>query len=477
MALVLFTTNWAKSAQQSDKKLIEQLISFIHSQSPGIKFSIKPGNCNVIPVENNRFNVIIKNSSWNYDFSWASQLLKRPQPGGSSLVFQIKEMLIVYGPDENYFSVRSINGVSLELDFSVILSKDQLTVWGFNLSKVRFHIGKMAYQYPDIHELVKSGKKNFLEAPGFFGIGASCPMQMDIKDFQMELTGSTVKKDRLSILLDIGKIDGFDTGFDTPGFSVAPNSPPPDFKKILETGEGLGDSTTEMNNINLTIKKNGSQWGSGTIDSISHLIFLKAYEPRDSFKLGMGIGIKNLKLSTPGKKKIQLLTRLKELYWEYSINSLSPQAVTAFNDLIRKSYTLGNSVDGIKELMPLQMKAIWEFAKSKAHIQVLISPFKHYFGEMEFLFHIRLYDFMQGPVATMKVDIFEVDNILDKLKEANVFSPDEIAILSQLNQAKNENGNISLIRKMDIYQLMKEFLKMQPLLPPTSHKPSEFLPH
>ncbi|MCU0287845.1 MAG: hypothetical protein MUF15_15820 [Acidobacteria bacterium] len=125
--------------------------------------------------------------------------------------------------------------------------------------------------------------------------------------------------------------------------------------------------------------------------------FMKPDRDRKCFTFGNGLRISNLKLSIPGNRALELFGDVKEFQFGYSVNNLSPEAAQVFLDIIKNSVSSRNLVNSTKgnELMPLVTKFIFEVIKSKVDLRFSISPFRHYFGEMEAEVNIRL-DHLNG---------------------------------------------------------------------------------
>ncbi|NIM13972.1 MAG: hypothetical protein GTO45_18155 [Candidatus Aminicenantes bacterium] len=464
VALVLFATNCAKPAEQKDKEVIAQLTDYLNSRDPLGQFKIDPATTIVTLVGNNRYQITLKNTFFITDLTGVVDIVNKyisskDSPFSELDTSRMEEVILIYGPEDNYLNLRSIKGLSIENELEPKLS----SFGGLELNKIGVSIGKITYQGQDTRDSRSSET---------------------VEHLKIDLSGLTAKKDKISILLDIEKIGKVDAGKEDHNLSdylMNKNAPRPDLKKALETGAAINDLNIQLGKVYLSIKKNGSKICDSSIKNAAYLQFMKPDDTRKSFKYGQGIQLKNLKLSIPGKKEFQLLSHVKECCFEFSINNLSPGATLAFLDLMKKSFTLRNQVDSTKvsEYTSLVTRLLFEIMKSKVYMQFSISPFKHYFGEMKAVADIRLYNLMAGPIVKITLTLFKVDDILNKLKEADVLSADTLKIISGIIEryaVRHGNGDASFIYEMDIHQLRKMLLQGNPLIPPTSHNFSDF-PH
>jgi hypothetical protein len=470
VVLILFTVNCAKSHEYSNKEVIAKLTEYLNSRIHGSQYKIDPETTIVKPIGNNRYHITLKNSVFITDLTESVNLIYKylsttDDPYSEMDSGRMEEVTLIYGPGENFLRLLSIKGLSVEGDLSDAKGINKSSAFGgFETDKISISIGKITYQYPEGYD---SGSTETME------------------HLKIRLSGATAKKDNISILLDIEKIGKVDTGKEDDALSsylMDPNAKPPNLQTALDTGAAINDLNIQLGKMNILIKKNGGKLCDGTIENAAYLQFMKPDGTGQSFKFGHGIQLKNLRLSIPGEKKLQLLSSVKEFCYEFSIKNLSPGAAIAFLDLVRNSYTLRNQADstGMNEYMTLVTKLIFQIMNAKTHMEIKIKPFKHYFGEMEAVVDLRLYNLMMGPILEITVDIIKVDDMLNRIKEANVFSDSMLKQIEQFLEkqaVKKENGDASIIYEMDIHQLRQMFLKGNPLVPPSTYNPFDFREH
>lgn len=462
VVLILFAANCVRSTEQPHEEVIKRLARFLNSRMEGTQIEIDPAATIVKPVGNNRYQITLKNTSFTTDLTEFvdivyKHIVSKDNPYAELDTTRLEEVILSFGPEEKYLDLCSIKGLGIENEL-----KPKLT-WpgGVELNKIRVSVGKITFQG---HEASDSRSSESME------------------HLKVDLSGLTPKKDKISILLDIEKIGKVDTGKEDDNLSsylLDPNARLPNLQIALETGAAVNDLNIRLGKVNVSIKKNDITLCNGILENASYLQFMKPEDTRKSFKFGYGVQLKNLKLSIPGKKAMELLSRVKNFHFEFSIKHLSEGASLAFLDLIKEIFSSRNLPDDkkMRKFTPLMMKLVIEIMQSKAHMQFVISPFKHYLGAMEASADIRLYNVMAGPIVTITATLFKVQNILNKLKEANIFSTATLETISGIIAkygVKDKNGNVSFTYEMDIYQLNKMLLKGNQMLPPLSHNLSDF---
>lgn len=444
LVLGIFLVNCGKPARLSGDKVAEEFINLINKRIPGTQFHVKPGNCLVEPVGNNRYRITLKNSSFTSDFSRIIKFIDedyspsnenaRPLPDTA----RVEEVVVIYGPEEEYTDVLSMKGLSMDFDYSKMEGEGAFKIGDFKVNKIHASVGNITRGDLNTSDLLHSGKEN--------------PHLLDttVENIKLELSGITKKKENQTILLEIEKIRHFDEGNqDCLSYILIKDAPPPDLTKILQEGSAVIDFNPEFGKVKISIKKNGAKWGGGTLDSISIPWFLKPDETGNSFKFGIGFGIKNLELAIPGKKEIALLSNIKEFRFEISIEHLKPGAVLAILDYMKKIIQMSDLADNAKaQEIVLKGITLWaELVKSKPLVKLSIAPFKHYFGEMEVKANARVHGLFSPPDSKISITLFKIDETLKKLKEANVLSSAQLKEISgslEKYAVKQESGDAAI---------------------------------
>lgn len=459
VVLVILTANCAKSPEQLKKEVLTQLIDYLNYRMPGSRFEIDPATAVVQPIGNNRYRITLKNTTFITDLTAVADMFSKHLPDDDAPYMgrdeaQIEELLLIFGPKEKYLDLLSIKGLNFEGGFRERRGNKSLLPGGLEWDKVRITMGKITFQDRDTSD-------------------PRTPLTT-LEHLKIRSDGLTAQQDKISVLIDVEKIGKVDTGKEDGNLSayiLDKNAPAPDLQKALQIGAAISDLNIRLGKVNLSIKKNGIQLCDGTVEEASYMQFLKPDNTGKSFRYGHDLQFNNFKLSITGKRELQLLSDVKAFHLGYSVNNLSPETTQALLDITKIAFTSRTLVDD-SELKALMMKFILEAIKSKAYLHFSISPFKHYFGEMNGEVELRLGNLMAGPLLAIKVTLCKVDDILNKLKEANIFPGSTLKKITEIISryaVRQKNGDAVFIREMDANQLRAVVLKLnETMLPPLS---------
>ncbi len=469
VVLGLLVSNCGKSAEVSNAEVAERLLNDLNKRLPRTQIKVKPENRLVKPVGNDRYRIIFKDCTFRTDLAWMvksinKNLLLKDNPYTELDTVRIKEVVIFYGPKEAYLNLQSLNGMSLDCS-----DLETGSLGDFRIKSMNVSIGNITFNNLNISDLLKSGAKDFSEMTKKSLKEAFRPGETALKNLKFKLTGVTGKKEDLSILLEIEKIGSIKEGKEDPYIMVylfKQDAPAPDLLKTLHKGLAVMDLNVGLGKANLSIKKNGIQWGEGAVESASYSQFVKPDKSRSSFKAGYSFGIKNLHLSLPGKREIEALSKIKEFHFNFSMEHLSPAAVLGLLEFVKKVIQLRDLADaGQMQEILVQAGKFWnEVFKSNPQIKCSISPFKHYLGELSLEAMIRQFF---PPAAELKVKILKIDDILQKLEECCLFSPAAMkAILHNLEKCtiRKENGDASMTIELKPDQPGQYFLNGKPVM-------------
>ena len=443
VALVLLIGNCGKHRKDPKEKVAVQLLEYLHREIPDSKFKTDTAKALVKPEpgKKNRYRVIFKNFSLTGDFVKIAKFINidlakfLPLGNFTNLKLEncrINEIVFLYGPEEKHVKLQSIMGFSYDIPLS---EEESWKIRDFKINKIRFSMGYKTFNNTDELE----------------GILQDLMPSTIMEDLKFEAIGVLGKEDDFSIILEIEEI-GRGIGEGIEDRSTGEESDAPNIDLKLEFGK-----------VKISIKKNGDHLGSGAIDSLYQSISVKPDETGNFYKFGFGFGIKNLKLYIPGKKKIELLSDIKECRFNFSLENLNLKAMQAFFGIFKKDI---QSMDYLNDIMPQTMKFGTEIMKSKPLLKCSISPFKHYFGEIELKMEIRLANLLSMPDAEISVNLFKIDDILKKLEEDKVFPSfilNTISLAVEKNTLRKENGDASIIFETKAHEPGKVFLNGKPI--------------
>ena len=447
--------NCEKPNEDPNRKIAEKLLILLDKQLPGAKLKVKPENIIVKSAENKRYWVTFKDSTFTTDLAWIVKFIQKISPADEGSVFEedtgrVAEMVLLYGPEEKYLNLLSIKGLSVEHDYSKSVGSAQ--AWGsgdFKIDKIRVSVGNITFNNRDVSDLLGGSKGDFPDGVIMKSVKMFLKFfDSTVEHLNFEINILTKKKETFSFLLDIERISSVIVGAEDPYISVylfADDAPPPDLVKTLQKGLAITDLKIELGKANISIKKNGTQLDGGVMDNISYSLFIKPNKAKTSFQFGFGVNMKNFESSTPVKKNVESLGNPRVFQFTFNVENVTPGVGIALIDLIKKCIELRDLVDDPKmQEISLQVKRLWnEFFFSNPRIEYSIS-FKNDFLELSL--KANIYRFIP-PAARLIVEIFNIEETLTKLKEANLLSPAELKIISETLDkytVRKANGDASL---------------------------------
>lgn len=455
----LFLIRCGKSGENPGQEIIEQLIDSFNKQLPGSKFKTDLEKSIVEPAGNNRYLITFKNLSITTDLilvmKAANKVMSSEEEDFSSVLYTvyIDEAVVLYGPREKYLSAKSISGITIDHDFSPFEGKQEIPNLGeLKVEKVHAAVGNLIFPGMDISGLIKDNKKDPVKKKR---LGSkkqnTAPLDTICENIKLEINYTLNHGNNFSIVVEVEKFV-LNLGIDNPYFSsylFNKAAPPPDFNKILQKGMKVMGSNFQSGKIKFSIKRKGHQWDLGLIDNISFSNFLEPGKTGKFFKFGYELGIKNFRLIFPLKQEIEMLANVKELRFTFSMEHLNPQAILAFMNFMNTVTELRDMTDNskIQENLFQNMQFLVEVFQSKPVFKLSISPFKHYFGELEAKVELGIKSLFSMPDVRMSVDVLKIDEILKKLEDIHVFSPTTFKSISGTIGklfVRKENGDAAM---------------------------------
>jgi hypothetical protein len=441
LILALFAVSCGKHRETPGEKVAVQLLEYLNREMPGSNFKTDMGKALVKPEpgRKNRFQVTFKNLSLTGDLVKIAEFIdidivkSLPLGNSSDLKLEncrVNEIVFLYGPEEKFVKLQSIMGFSYDMHPP---KEETWKIGNFKIDKIRFSMGNKTFNNPGIDDIIKDLKP--------LGI---------MRNLKFEAIGVLGKKDDFSIILEIEEI-GSSYGEGIEDHSIGEESDAPNIDIKLELGR-----------VKISMKKNGKHLGSGAINHLYQYLFLKPDETRNFYKFGFSFGIKNLKLYIPGKKKIELLSDIEECRFNFSLEHLDSKAVLAFNDIFKNDI---QSMDWTA-ITPQALKFGTGIMTAKPLLKCSLSPFKHYFGEIELKMQVGLTNLLSMPDAKISVNLYKIDNILKKLGKADVLPPlimNAISLAIEKNAVRKENGDAVIIIETKANEPGKFFLNGKPI--------------
>lgn len=456
--LALFSIVHCSPDKPSHEEVAEQYLAFINGGLPGSRIETDLKKCEVEPIENNRYRITLRDCIFTTDLTWIvgamyKNLIQKEDHFRNVEASRVKEIVALYDPVKKFSSLLSMKGMIIELDMSGLTKEHDSTIpGGIRMQKAFVTIGKGTFE--NLH-ITPDRENGDAESPGESRKtdGGNSPSSgSELEDIKLEINGWLGNGEKLWVLLELDGIESVDSGLEDPyttTYLFEQDAPRPDLPKILQKGLAISDLKVDTGEITISIKVSGADWGSGSIGNVSYSQFVKPDETGAFFKGGHAFGVKNANFTIPGRRDIEMSSRIKDLRYVFSMERLSPEVVMAFMDLLKMGIGQRDLAGGsnMQQLIFQGMQLQTEFAKSKSLVNFSISPFEHYFGKMDANAAMRLRNFFEPPELKLKVDLPEIDNTLEKMRAADILAPPELDRISGIVEeyaVRKENGDASI---------------------------------
>lgn len=444
--------------EPSHEEVAERMLSLINGNVPGSITTTDLKESTVVPLGDKRYLVTFRNSVFRSDWMLlAGSIQKNLLQSGNTVkgvdAMRIEESVSLFDMEKNVSYLQYMKGVTVEIDPSETAEESWPSAPnGLKWEKVHASVGKITFHYFDIERLRKEGAVDESGRPRNPAEGVPGVSDTKIEDCKVEMTGSFENGETMRILAEFDEMENEDTYLedqDSTAFLIDKGARPPDFSKILREGRTIYELVTKIGKVSYSVKKNGKEWGGGSIDNITASIFLKPDDSGAFFKCGIGFGTTNTQFTIQGRKSIGVLSRVKQIDFLLSAEHLSPEAVLALLDFLKTSIQMRDVADqsNMQQLLLPVMKLQNEFFKSEGLITFSISPLNHYFGDMHLKGNIRLQSLFSKPEVNVRIELPKVDKTLEKLRAADIFTPgfiNAISVAANEHASRKENGDASI---------------------------------
>jgi hypothetical protein len=448
---LLLIPNCGKSREKvkTDMEIAGDLVRTLN-EVPGLSIKMEPGNMIVEPSEKNRYLITLKDPAIGLDISKLNfgipiKYAKNP--------VKIKEVVFKYDPGEKYLELVSISELHLDWDLTGFLNTAVKATdkQGLQEMTIKISMGKAAFKNYDISPLLDAKTKDLMELVGEFLEKSQSPESV-VEQITYDLGFLSKEQKKISILLDIEKMESHQDALSDIFISLYKKGRQlPDVSKVLTQGKALFDLKMSSSSVKLSVKENENELGGGTVGHMYFSYFLKPDETNSFFIYGFTWDMKNLKLSVPNNKEIELAGNIHQWGMKLSLENLTAPFVKSYFDLVKKNYEMSAALDKEKlrqQQMTMGLTIASEFMKSKPVIKFSISPFKHHFGELEAELNFQFLNLMAPPVGKAVVNIPEINEILTKIAGEKSLSQKTREVLLKLAKQYvpvDENGNGALI--------------------------------
>ncbi len=460
--LLVWVIDILKYPRLSNVEVTERLIGFLNQQLSGTQIKTDPKTAMVKPAGKGRYWVTLKNISITTDLSWLVNILDRstsPEkfyPTKKNLLPQVNptpeintahidEIFLLYGPKEKYLSARSIKGFGIQHDFQ---KSGQVAFpnQGFNLKKIRAIVENMTFSDFNIGELINAGKRKSGPIPVDPETGKEPRSDTNIEHLKIEALYINENGQDYSVLMTIKTFQLITVGVESSlvsNYIMKTDAPLPDLKMILEKGLAYTDFKIELGRINISVGMNGMPVTMGGLDNLIFSAFVKPDDSRAFFKWGYSVGLKNLAFSIPGNRAMELISKINDCQFMFSMEHLGPEAMQALLDFAKESIAGFEAPGGanVQEAQFRAMKLFTAILGSSPVITYSLSPCRHYFGEMSAKATIQS---LFPPTGELEVKIPKLNDILAKIQAAYLFSPEAFKKISETLEkymVRQQNGD------------------------------------
>jgi hypothetical protein len=467
-ALLLLIPNCGKTREtvKTDVEIAAELVQKLN-QVPGLSIKSETANMIVEPSEKNRYLITLKDPVMDFDISKFNLDIPIKNP---KIPVKLKEAVYLYGPEEKYLGLISVKEFFLELDITDFIKTTDYAEdkSGLQEMAIKISMEKAAFKNYDISPLLDTKSKDLMELAAEF-LEKNQSHEAVAEHITYDLGFLSKEHKKISILLDIEKVESRQKALSDIFISIYKKGQElPDVSKALAKGKALFDLEMNNSSVKLSVKENGIMLGGGTTDHMSFSYFLKPDETNSFFIYGFAWDMKNLKLSVPNNKEIQLAGNILQWGMKFSLENLTAPFVKSYLDLVKKNYEMAATLDKEKlrqQQMTMGLAIAGEFMKSKPVIKFSISPFKHYFGELEAKLNFQFFNLM-APVGKAVVNIPAINEILTKIAAEKLLSQktrEGLLKLAKQYVLVDENGNGSITFETSQDQPGTFFLNGKPI--------------
>jgi len=450
-ALLLLIPNCGESREtvKKDMEIAAELVQTLN-EIPGLTIKVEPASIIVEPSEKNRYLITLKNPVIDIDISNFN--LGIPVKD-TKIPVKMKEVVYLYGPEEKYLGMISVRELFLEWEFQDFIQTagNAKNKPGMQGMAIKLSMAKAEFKNYDISPLLHTKAKDLMELVGEL-LGKNQSSETTAEHITYELDFLSKEKKKISILMDIEKMESHQDALPDIFISLYKKGQAlPDVSTVLKQGKALFDLEMNISSVKLSVKENENVLGSGTVDHMSVSYFLKPNETNSFFIYGFTWDMKNMKVSVPNNKEIELAGNIQQWGMKFSLENLTATFVKSYLDLAKKNYEMSPVMDKEKlkqQQMAMGLTIASEFMKSKPTIKFSISPFKHYFGELEAELNFQFLNLMAPPVGKAVVNIPKINEILTKIEEEKALSQktrEKLLKLAKEYVPVDENGNGALI--------------------------------
>ncbi len=425
-SFVIFLSNCTKSEKKLNVEEVNILISKINNSPFGLKLKAEPENI-ITKLEKkraegkDRYLVTLVQPSVIFDTSVYKSMDTNLKP--TKIAIGMKELNLIYGPSEEYLSIVSIKGLLFDWKPIKMLKQPVKVRKIRSKIKIKVSVENIELKDYDYSCLLRKESKDFI------GIISDLindnPLSESIGNnikFEMEFLDKDKKKGVFAC--EIGEAEGMSkVKSDFFAIFLKKKEAKLNLSKLLSEGSSIFEVKMKLSDVFFKAKEEDKDIFKGKIENSSFSYYLRPDNTKSFFEYGNSFSIKNVNVSVPENKGIELATKIEGLQMAFSMEHLTPEFVQSYLDLIKTVMSKKYSVEKEKQkaVAAQGMKIGGEFMKSKPIIKISFPKFIHYFGELnanaEFQFST-----IGPPQGKAIVRIFKIDEVIERIKSEKLLS-------------------------------------------------------
>lgn len=425
-SFVIFLSNCTKSEKKLSVKEVNNLIGRINSSHFGLKLKAEPENI-ITKLEKkraegkDRYLITLVQPSVVFDTSVYKSMNPNLKP--TKIAIGMKELNLVYGPSEEYLSIVSIKGLSFDWNPIKMLKQPVKARKIKSKIKIKVSVENIELKNYDYSCLLRKGHKDYIgiisdlinDNPSSESIANNIKFKMEFLD-----------KDKKGgvFVCEIGKAEGLSrVKSDFFAIFLKKKESKLYLSKLLSEVSSIFEVKMKFTDIFFKAKEEDKDIFKAKIKNSSFLYYLRPDHTKNFFEYGNSFSIKNVNVSVPENKAIELATKIEGLKMLFSMEHLTPEFVQSYLDLIEISMSKKYSVEKEKQrtIAAQGMKIGGEFVKSKPIIKISFPKFIHYFGALTANAKFQ-FSTIGPPQGKAIVRIFKIDKVVKKIRSEKLLS-------------------------------------------------------
>jgi hypothetical protein len=425
--LILGYSTCSRSAAEPSAAEVQEFLERFSSSSLGWRVSADDSAIEVEPLrgESGRFVIVLNNPKCTFNTGVYQEMdAKIP---AIELPMEMEEMVLIYGPEENFCAMRSASGVEFTIDVTQFIPESKRAEIeekeGGSIPEISYRVGRIESNDYDMSLLLAQDERGFQET--VMGMMAANPdIKATMTDFEIEVplhegenkfnlrldklvSGIAVHPDLMALFLRTG-----DSG--TIISSLFEQKDP--FIKVDSKMEGFSLSiSTEDTDVLFQLEGIALGYSAVPIPGGS------------TFRFGFDWDFQGLRSEGLKEKDVAALTQVNRMNLELSVEGLPSEFLDAYLKLLNAAQTFQTEKDP-SELEGLQMQAMGlagHIMQAKPVITLKVSPLDHAYGRLEADASFQVVG-MRSPVGKATVTVSDVNALSEALERDQILPAEQL---------------------------------------------------